>query len=498
MKRILSLVLLSWLVLSTLTVGFCSSTASFSRAYLEEDAEIYSVEEVEDTLIFYLRDSRDIRYVVFLDAKTYQHKQTIDIRRVLGVDTELCGASLYYIHANASGEIFLYAVSQEKSYVVLLKNGAVANKLAVSKAVSIQDRFAVWFTEENKTISVWNGASREDFAFDSAKYGVPSSLAVERIANDGASTLRVYALVSETGTVYRSTQSSSTGAPVAWERVYQSSENPRLIENEPFPACRMQGKLLAKNGIYLFSQERKDAVSDEVQLKWICVSDPSKKIVVLDRNIDLGLNEVSLQKDGSYVLNMSRMKPSLGYQYIVTGETVSRREIYSFGDGYNDELKQAYAAGKAYIGWEYKDSNGNLWIYFDESFNREALAVLKTADGRLHHLYPHPEYPKSKSPSSPDIYIDGKLLEYRDARSFVKDETTYIPVRVIVESLGGSVSWNQSDQSVSIVYQGQTKTFRDEVVYRSNRAFLPLRKLFESLDLFVSWIGKYGVIDAYR
>ena len=112
---------------------------------------------------------------------------------------------------------------------------------------------------------------------------------------------------------------------------------------------------------------------------------------------------------------------------------------------------------------------------------------------------------------SPTMTVDGVRQEIdpgRDARPIIRDGRTHVPVRAIVEELGGGVSWDEADRSVSITLadiaielwigrsmasvNGVSKPV-DSVSPRvvpeiaNGRTMVPLRFVAESLGATVTW-----------
>lgn len=94
----------------------------------------------------------------------------------------------------------------------------------------------------------------------------------------------------------------------------------------------------------------------------------------------------------------------------------------------------------------------------------------------------------------------------------IKNGTTYVPIRAIVENWGGTVSYESAsktltitlgDNTVEIVVGSTTATVNGETVTISNPAYIsstgrtmvPIRFLAESLDLTVNWDADTKSID---
>jgi hypothetical protein len=112
---------------------------------------------------------------------------------------------------------------------------------------------------------------------------------------------------------------------------------------------------------------------------------------------------------------------------------------------------------------------------------------------------------------SPTMTVDGVRQEIdpgRDARPIIRDGRTLVPVRAIVEELGGGVSWHAADRRVSItladiaieLWIGRSTASVNDVSkpidpvsprvvpeIANGRTMVPLRFVAESLGATVTW-----------
>lgn len=103
------------------------------------------------------------------------------------------------------------------------------------------------------------------------------------------------------------------------------------------------------------------------------------------------------------------------------------------------------------------------------------------------------------------IYVDGKAIEYETEGPLLRDDRTFVPIRLVSENLGLNVSWNEIDKSISL-NSPSLKIFMkvDDKKYTINnykkdmdvapfiensRAFVPIRFVSEALGKTVSWNG---------
>ena len=101
-----------------------------------------------------------------------------------------------------------------------------------------------------------------------------------------------------------------------------------------------------------------------------------------------------------------------------------------------------------------------------------------------------------------DIWVFDKIVR-NDVAPIIKDDRTVLPIRVIAEALGATVTWNEAEQSVTIakgnttivIYINQpfAKVNSKPVLLNTpafieyNRTYLPLRFVAENLGANITW-----------
>ena len=127
-------------------------------------------------------------------------------------------------------------------------------------------------------------------------------------------------------------------------------------------------------------------------------------------------------------------------------------------------------------------------IFLDDSFYFKELTV-----NRQSALF---------ESASKDIWVFDKVVR-NDVAPIIKDERTVLPIRVIAEALGATVTWNEAEQSVTIakgnttivIYINQpfAKVNSKPVLLDTpafieyNRTYLPLRFVAENLGANITW-----------
>lgn len=107
------------------------------------------------------------------------------------------------------------------------------------------------------------------------------------------------------------------------------------------------------------------------------------------------------------------------------------------------------------------------------------------------------------------MYVNGKRTRIDSGNGtqvIIKNGRTFLPIRAVIENMGGKVKWDQSDKKISIylnnheIYlwigeksakvNGKNKeTDVAPYISNSNRTMLPLRFIVENLDCEVDWDG---------
>lgn len=163
-------------------------------------------------------------------------------------------------------------------------------------------------------------------------------------------------------------------------------------------------------------------------------------------------------------------------------------------------------AGFAFAGWYAdkelttpfdftKEINSNTWVYAKWTPSTAPQIVLKFNIGQITSYF--------KSGNAAEV---SKPL---DAAPFLKGNRTFLPIRFVVEPLGGTITWNQDDQKVTITKgtttielwignnvakingkQVQIDAANPDVkpmIVNPGRTMLPLRFISEALGCTVEW-----------
>ncbi len=116
---------------------------------------------------------------------------------------------------------------------------------------------------------------------------------------------------------------------------------------------------------------------------------------------------------------------------------------------------------------------------------------------------------------NPEITVNGtsKKIDAQGSKPSIKDGRTLLPIRVLIESLGGTVEWNAKEQKVTISLNGHStvliigktdtlvdgsKTTLDvapEII--NDRTYIPLRFVSEHLGASVNWDSETQTITIY-
>jgi hypothetical protein len=116
---------------------------------------------------------------------------------------------------------------------------------------------------------------------------------------------------------------------------------------------------------------------------------------------------------------------------------------------------------------------------------------------------------------SPYINVNGvsKKIDAQGSKPIIKDSRTFLPIRTLIESLGGIVEWDAKERKVTINLHGHSiilwigkitalvdgiKTKLDVAPFILNgRTYLPLRFIAEHLDSAVDWQASTQTITIY-
>ncbi|CAM2995140.1 stalk domain-containing protein [Paenibacillus sediminis] len=107
-----------------------------------------------------------------------------------------------------------------------------------------------------------------------------------------------------------------------------------------------------------------------------------------------------------------------------------------------------------------------------------------------------------------EVLLNARKIAFPDAKPYQdSSERVKVPIRFVSEALGAKVSWNKSkvtiqkgESSVELtigqataVINGQTKTYDTKIELKQNRTFVPLRLVSEALGENVDWdaVGRW-------
>jgi hypothetical protein len=117
--------------------------------------------------------------------------------------------------------------------------------------------------------------------------------------------------------------------------------------------------------------------------------------------------------------------------------------------------------------------------------------------------------------NNPYITVNGisKKIDSQSSKPIIEDSRTLLPIRALIESLGGTIQWDASDRKVTIslnghsivLWIGKTTTLVDgsnatldvapEII--NGRTYLPLRFISENLGASVDWYTPTQTITIY-
>jgi len=116
---------------------------------------------------------------------------------------------------------------------------------------------------------------------------------------------------------------------------------------------------------------------------------------------------------------------------------------------------------------------------------------------------------------NPEITINGisKKIDAQGSKPIIKNGRTLLPIRVLIESLGGTVEWNAKEQKVTITLNGHSIILwigKDIVLVNGSkvkldvapmiingRTYLPLRFISENLGASVDWDETTKTVTIY-
>lgn len=109
---------------------------------------------------------------------------------------------------------------------------------------------------------------------------------------------------------------------------------------------------------------------------------------------------------------------------------------------------------------------------------------------------------------NPNVSVNGKAQEIdagRGTTPLIVNGRTMVPIRAIVEAMGGTIDWEQTKQQITLTARGNTvkmwlgkgnievngvsKTMDIEPFSQNGRTYVPIRFATENLNAKVDWIN---------
>jgi hypothetical protein len=117
------------------------------------------------------------------------------------------------------------------------------------------------------------------------------------------------------------------------------------------------------------------------------------------------------------------------------------------------------------------------------------------------------------SDNSVTVEINGAAVQFADQAPIIVDGRTLVPVRGVFEMLGFDVSWNNENQTATLINDDYTVALTiDSVNFTTNgtmhtldvpaqiingRTMLPIRAVVESVGLFMEWTSETQTVKIY-
>lgn len=196
--------------------------------------------------------------------------------------------------------------------------------------------------------------------------------------------------------------------------------------------------------------------------------------------------------------------------YFRSGEDLLETRQVTQGQPYGD-LPAYQAAGYHFQGW-YTQEVGGVQVTADTIFRGNADQTLYarwTLAGQGHTML--------LQIGSPYLYVDGQrqLLDQYGTTPILENNKTLLPIREIIQTMGGTVTWLADTQAVRLEGKGRTLYLQignpymwdgagsyllpTAPVLRGNKTMLPVREVVEYFGGTVEWNGEIQTVTiAYR
>ena len=103
------------------------------------------------------------------------------------------------------------------------------------------------------------------------------------------------------------------------------------------------------------------------------------------------------------------------------------------------------------------------------------------------------------------VFIGEEPIIFEGVKPMIKDDTTLLPLRIVTQSLGGFIEWDESNKMISggkddysyqltlnskgAIVNGQAKELLTPPIIIQGSTMVPIRFIAESLGMKVKWNG---------
>lgn len=96
------------------------------------------------------------------------------------------------------------------------------------------------------------------------------------------------------------------------------------------------------------------------------------------------------------------------------------------------------------------------------------------------------------------IWFNDKKVDVFDAKPYIEEGKTMVPIRSICEEFGATVSWNEKTEEIEVIkgdFYKKLKLNKDPFVIKNGRSFVHIRYLGEAMGFDVKWIPEEYKVD---
>lgn len=204
----------------------------------------------------------------------------------------------------------------------------------------------------------------------------------------------------------------------------------------------------------------------------------------------------TVDRYGDHLLNITSQKYFYGTHKSYTGKNTNQLLVTtSYADGIKTGTTNM--AGQCLVASAKNQDTGNRFI--------SVVLGGRSGEDRFGDSRRLLEYGLNNYRAPIDVFIGDDPITFEGVKPMIKDDTTLLPLRVVTQSLGGFIEWDELNRTISggkddssyqlavdskiAIVNGETTNLLTPPIIIQGSTMVPIRFIAESLGMEVEWDG---------